>query len=214
MYRQRRSGGISTFLVVIVLGVIAGIVYLSYNNTPSAPPESTAATPALDGPTAAPVVESVPTTAALATPLADEKTAGASFYAPTAGITGQIVETYLDGTSWDVSQLGPNVGHLEGTGWLDTPGNIVLAGHVEMADGRPGIFADLDKLQIGDAVIVTQDGQDRVYEVHQKFKTAPDDLSVVYPTPTQRLTLITCSNYDFLQDSYDTRFVVIAERLS
>src|SRR5690606_148895 len=143
-----------------------------------------------------------------------EITDGARFYAPTAGIAGEIVETYLDGTSWDVSQLGPNVGHLQGTAWLQDVGNVVLAGHVEMADGRKGIFAELDELQIGDPITLSQGNEEHTYQVTQKFSTTPDDMSVMYPSDKHRLTLITCAAYDFLSNSYEERFVVIAERVT
>jgi LPXTG-site transpeptidase (sortase) family protein len=93
-------------------------------------------------------------------------------------------------------------------------GNIVLAGHVEMVDGRRGIFATIGELEIGDPLYLSQDGEERVYQVTQLFTTAPDDLSVLYPTTDERVTLITCSNYDFLQDSYLDRVVVIAERVA
>ena len=215
MYRRQQSGGISTFLVVILLGCAAGVGYLIYNNQQTALQQTPIVTPA---PESDPVQEKLPPTAPeaaapQAVAAAREITQGASFYAPTAGIAGSIVQTYLDGTSWDVSDLGTNVGHLEGTGWLGSPGNIVLAGHVEMADGRKGIFARLDNLQIGDAILLSQDGSEHVYQVKQKFTTSPSDLSVVYPTDRERLTLITCTDYDFLQDTYHERFVVIAERI-
>jgi LPXTG-site transpeptidase (sortase) family protein len=140
-----------------------------------------------------------------------EITDGARFFAPTAGIAGQVVETYLDGTSWDVSQLGPNIGHLQGTAWIPDAGNVVLAGHVEMADGRKGIFAELDRLQIGDPITLSQGDTEHTYQVTQKFSTTPDDMTVVYPSETHRLTLITCAAYDFLSNNYEERFVVIAE---
>jgi LPXTG-site transpeptidase (sortase) family protein len=89
----------------------------------------------------------------------------------------------------------------------------VLAGHVEMSDGRKGIFAELDRLQIGDPITITQDDNEHTYQVTQKFTTTPDDMTVVYPTTSHRLTLITCSAYDFLSNNYGERFVVIAERV-
>jgi sortase (surface protein transpeptidase) len=44
--------------------------------------------------------------------------------------------------------------------------------------------------------------------------TTPDDLTVLYPTTDERLTLITCDSYDFLQDAYLERMVVIADRIA
>jgi LPXTG-site transpeptidase (sortase) family protein len=212
MYRRQRSSGI-TFIVVIVFGLAAGIGYLVYDNGLSDPPASIIPTPS-PSPEPESVSVGLAATPAHVADTAREITDGARFYAPTAGIAGDVIESYLNGTSWDVTDLGSHVGHLQGTAWMDKPGNIVLAGHVEMSDGRTGIFASLDRLSIGDPVTLTQHGEERFYQVTQKFITDPTDLTVLYPSPTDRLTLITCSAYDFLTDEYRERFVVIAERVS
>lgn len=208
---QRRSGGLTSFLVVIVLGLAAGVVYLAFDRSNFAA-QSPIPPTATSEPTQA---EATLETIASPTPAGvREITDGARFYAPTAGIAGEIVESYLDGTSWDVSQLGPNIGHLQGTAWIQDVGNVVLAGHVEMADGRKGIFADLNALQIGDPITVSQGDEEHTYQVTQKFSTMPDDMTVIYPSDNHRLTLITCAAYDFLSNSYEERFVVIAERVT
>lgn len=212
MYRQQQNNA-ATLVVVILIGLAAGVGYLLYDRGLLAPQTIIIpiTTPA---PTAVSELPAAAITPTAAPQNPREITFGARFYAPTAGIAGEIVETYLDGTSWDVSELGPNVGHLQGTAWLNAPGNIVLAGHVEMADGRAGIFAVLDRLQIGDPITLSQNGEERTYQVTQKFTTHPTDLSVMYPAENERLTLITCSAYDFLQDAYLERFVVVAERVA
>jgi LPXTG-site transpeptidase (sortase) family protein len=114
---------------------------------------------------------------------------------------------------WEVSTLGMNAGHLQGTGWIDAPGNIVLAGHVELADGRAGIFAHIGQMKLNDPVFLIQDHTTRRYRVTEVRTVAPDDMSVVYPTTTDRLTLITCTDYDFTLNTYRARVVVIAERV-
>ena len=212
MYRQQRSGGILTIVFIGLLGLAIGVGYLAYDNgwfSPQAAPTPTAVPTQAQAPDGTAEAIASPTV-----PPVQEVTHGARFYAPTAGIAGDIVQSYLDGTSWDVSQLGPNVGHLQGTAWMNDTGNIVLAGHVELSDGRQGIFARLSELQIGDSISLSQDGQEHLYQVKQKFTTEPTDMSVVYPSETNRLTLITCSDYDFFQDTYLERLVVIADRVS
>ena len=42
---------------------------------------------------------------------------------------------------------------------------------------------------------------------------APDDMSVLYPTAEDRLTLITCDSFDYLSFTYLERIVAIAERV-
>mgnify|MGYP002336116202 CR=1 FL=1 len=129
-------------------------------------------------------------------------------------MTAPVIEVYLDGESWDVKSLGQNAGHLQGTAWFGETGNIVLAGHVELPDGRAGIFADIDEMNLGDPVIMRLNEAQRRYSITSIRKVAPDDLSVFYPTEDDQLTLITCDAYDFLQNSYQERLVVVAERVA
>ena len=137
-----------------------------------------------------------------------------TLFIPTAGIFSYVVQAYLDGTSWDVSQLRSNAGHLEGTPWVNQPGNVVISGHVELSTGQPGIFADLIDVQIGETVIVHSVGTDYVYVISDIYNTRPDDLQPLMPTTTDRLTLITCNSYDFLSNTYQERVIVVADRVS
>jgi LPXTG-site transpeptidase (sortase) family protein len=140
--------------------------------------------------------------------------AATTVFIPTVGIHTTIIEAYLNGTSWDVANLGTNAGHLQGTASLDEPGNVVLAGHAELADGRLGIFARVGEVKVGDPIIVQEGDSERHYIVRAVEITTPDDLTVLYPTQDDQLTLITCDAYDFFQDVYRERTVVIAERIA
>ncbi|MBZ0293269.1 MAG: sortase [Anaerolineae bacterium] len=205
----QRGGSSVSLITVILLGVIVGVAYLIYDNLSQ--PQQALPIPTLAPEPQATAVSLLP--AATAT-LAQEITAGAQLIAPTAGINTRVIQSYISGNSWDVSDLGIYAGHLQGTSWVDHPGNVVLAGHVEMADGGRGVFADIGTLNVGDPLILRQNGSEYVYTVSELLSVKPDDLSVVYPSTTSRLTLITCSNYSFLQDIYQDRFVVIAEKTS
>jgi LPXTG-site transpeptidase (sortase) family protein len=106
------------------------------------------------------------------------------------------------------------VGHLQGTAWVSDRGNIGLAGHVELSDGRPGVFAHLQNLTTGNEVFLTlPDDTQRIYAVQTVRTVAPDDLSVLYPSSEDRLTLITCDNFDYLSFTYLERIVAVAERV-
>lgn len=136
-----------------------------------------------------------------------------ALFIPSAGIYAPIVQTYLDGVSWDVSQLGTNVGHLQGTAWIDTPGNVVLSGHVELSDGRQGVFANLNEVAVGDIIVIVMNGDEWRYIITEIGSTTPQDLQPIYPTSEPRLTLITCEDYDFISNSYLERTIIVAERI-
>jgi len=83
-------------------------------------------------------------------------------------------------------RLGPRPG---------APGSAVLAAHIDYA-GQRGAFFALPRVQVGDAVLVTEsDGIERRYVVTERAQVAKADVDLSrYFTnegPT-RLTLITC----------------------
>jgi len=227
MNRQRRR---PPLFLLIIFAAIAGVIFLVIDNpTPQAVENSVEVadntTSNLDDTSTVPndnsaqesiatpvpelaTVDSVPST--FYDPYVPE---GAAIFIPSAGIYAPIVETYLDGVSWDVSQLGNNVGHLQGTPWVDSPGNVVLSGHVELSDGRQGIFATLSEVAVGDIIVVTVQGDEWRYMVTDIKSATPDDVSHVYPTDVDVLTLITCDGYDFFQNAYLERTIVVSERL-
>ncbi len=101
--------------------------------------------------------------------------------------------------------------HVKGTGfpWQDEA-NVYIAGH---RLGYPGtksdrVFWDLDKLENGDEVILTDaDGTKYTYEVFEEFITGPADVSVLKPEPGKNIvSLQTCT-----LPSYSERLIVQAE---
>ncbi len=212
MYRHRTPSS-SGFTLVVLLGIILGVGYLIHDNwqdvSPIASPNPVPRPLLRDiEPEIVPIVQQ-----ATAPEIPREITSGAIFFAPTAGIRTRIVQSYLNGESWDVDNLGSYAGHLQGTAWINQPGNVVLAGHAEVFSGAGGIFSAIAELNVGDPLIITQDGSEYRYNVVEKRYVEPDDLTPFYPTEVPRLTLTTCSNYDLLQNTYQERYVVIAERV-
>jgi LPXTG-site transpeptidase (sortase) family protein len=205
IYRRRQP---SSLLTVIVLGVIAGAVFMLYKQW-SAP-----VTPPVPTPTAVPTLIPTFTTAPLVIPTATRPVITARLSIPTAGIVTPVVDVYLDGVSWDVRYLGDNAGHLQSTAWLNDTGNVVLAGHVETVDGRPGIFAALSDLRPGDPIALSDGTVVKRYAVTSVKTVQPDDLSVLYPTTNDQITLITCDGYNFLDNAYDERIVVVGQRVA
>jgi LPXTG-site transpeptidase (sortase) family protein len=203
----------------MLFAVVVGVVfYFIDNRSPVAEPTSAPTLIAANTPipatvTAIPTLQPSPQPTVPLSGNRRELPDDTTLFVPRAGIFSRVIESYLDGQSWDISQLRTNVGHLEGTAWIDQPGNVVLSGHVEMSDGRPGVFANLRDLTVDDVIVLTAHGEEHRYIITQVYVTRPNDLQPLMPTTTDRLTLITCDSYDFFTDSYLERTIIVAERL-
>jgi sortase A len=119
-----------------------------------------------------------------------------------------------EGPANDEAALHDGALHINSTGFPWQQGaNVYIAGH---RLGFPGtksylVFWDLDKLENGDEVILTDaNGTRYTYAVFNKFVTGPTDLSVLEPVPGQNVvTLQTCTLPD-----YSERLIVQAELTS
>jgi len=110
----------------------------------------------------------------------------------------------LPGT--DDATLDRGVGHVEETALPGADGNLGLAGH------RDGFFRGLKEIVAGDVMeLDTMDGTD-TYRVVRTWVVEPDDVSVLDPTPTRTLTLVTCYPFYFI-GSAPQRFIVRAEHV-
>lgn len=127
-----------------------------------------------------------------------------------------IISFPLDGVSWAIDPWEAQVGHLQGTAWITGTGNMALAGHSLYPDGRVGIFNSLYNVRIGDEIIVQDGDRTRTYIVTDIRTVAYTDVSVVYPTAHNRVTLITCDIPSFVAQTgiYGERLVVIADAVS
>lgn len=126
-----------------------------------------------------------------------------------------IVNIPLRNRTWDVRDLGQQVGFLEGTTWInemdeDLGGNTVLAAHIQITEGVPGPFRDLDLLEVGDSVFVAESGTIYEYTVTAIDVVAPDDIEVTYPTKEPTLTLVTCTAWNEFRGVFAERLVVRA----
>ena len=107
----------------------------------------------------------------------------------------------LPGT--DDRTLDRGAGHIEGTAPPGTDGNSGIAGH------RDGFFRGLKDITPGDAIeLDLLQGKD-VYRVERTWVVAPEEVSVLDPTPTRALTLVTCYPFYFV-GSAPERFIVRA----
>lgn len=134
---------------------------------------------------------------------------------PTLGITRSIVPLPLLADSWDVSQLGGDVGWLTGTGQTPTDDHpIVLAGHLTYPDSdllAQGAFSNLQALRLGDEVRYRQGGAWHNYRVVQVFRVGVDEVDVLQEGNGRLLLLLTCTDWNTLSRTYDNRLIVRAE---
>jgi sortase A len=108
----------------------------------------------------------------------------------------------VEGVGWE--QLKKGAGHLIGSANPGERGNVFIAGHNDIYGE---IFRDLEELKVGDEITAYAGQQVYRYIVRATRIVEPDDVSVMYPTSSPVLTLLTC--YPYMVDSH--RLVVIAE---
>jgi LPXTG-site transpeptidase (sortase) family protein len=114
----------------------------------------------------------------------------------------ELDEIVVEGVNEKQLALGP--GHMEETAWPGEIGNMVISGH-RVTHSRP--FYNLDRLKIGDPVIIYTKSQKFTYNVVEKKVVLPTDLSVIKPTKNKILTLTTCNP----RFSAKTRLIVHAK---
>jgi sortase A len=110
----------------------------------------------------------------------------------------------LPGT--DDATLDRGLGHIEDTALPGADGNAGIAGH------RDGFFRGLKDIVPGDTIeIDTLDRKD-TYRVERTWIVDPSDVSVLDPTSSASLTLVTCYPFYFV-GSAPQRFIVRAVRV-
>lgn len=95
-------------------------------------------------------------------------------------------------------------------------GNFVLSAHrfimglTPEQTWRKSPFYGIDKLDVGDEIIIDYDGQRYTYQISQKYAVAPTAVEIESRTDDTRLTLYSCT----LGGASDGREVIIAKRKS
>lgn len=128
---------------------------------------------------------------------------------PSIDVDSGIVEAVLKNGEWQVPKFV--AGHLQGTANPGENGNVVLTGHVQSISAG-NVFARIQELNAGDKVSLYVDSNEFPYRVRTKFVVKNNDMSVVQPTSTPVLTLITCTGTwnPFTRD-YSERLIVLAD---
>ena len=107
----------------------------------------------------------------------------------------------LEGT--DDITLNRGAGHIDDTAQPGTDGNAGIAGH------RDGFFRGLKDVGPGDVIELETLTATQVYRIERTWIVDPEDVSVLDPTPTRSLTLVTCYPFYFV-GSAPKRFIVRA----
>jgi sortase A len=124
-------------------------------------------------------------------------------------VRAPLVHKDDDSLTWDVPPFV--AGHAEGTAGAGEIGNAVLFGHVT-SRSLGNVFLTLDKVKVDDEVEVFSGSKLFEYRVVEVHAVARDDVSVLDPTDTPSISLITCTGtwnpvlWDYMQ-----RLVVRAE---
>lgn len=91
----------------------------------------------------------------------------------------------VDGV-WETTQEG--VSHLTISANPGENGNIVIYGH-----NKKRLFGSLPYVSMGAVIkVIAEDGVEYNYKVYEKKDVAATDVSIVYATPDEVLTLYTC----------------------
>ena len=204
MYSRRHASqrssrwltGCITILVAIAAFAVYQMVQIPHGNITTGTPPSLTAVPTIDL-TATPP----PTTLRIT--------------AEKAALVATIIRVYFGKTDdWDVTYLNEYAGHLQGTAEIGQGGNVVLAGHVELKDGRQGPFANIGSLTNGDLITIVSDEPDDPvvmrYHVTEVRVVDPHDLDSIRNHGYEELTLVTCQDWSEKTRTYNKRLIVHA----
>jgi len=123
---------------------------------------------------------------------------------PRLGLRTAVVQTAWEPPGWVVGQLRDTANLSEG--------NTVLIGHLTGLAGN--VFANLDRLLLGDEIIATSRGLDYHFVVSQTMVLPFDNSLPMEPSDSPRLTLMTCSgDWNPITHDYSHRLWVVAEPL-
>jgi LPXTG-site transpeptidase (sortase) family protein len=130
---------------------------------------------------------------------------------PDLGVDEKIVFVPIREGEWDISQLSARIGLLETTG--RRPGDnlaMVFIGHVTSSALDRGPFADLWTLKPLAQLIYRSSGTDYVYAVKDLYKVRPDETEKLYLPKGDHILLVTCTDWNYLTETYDTRLIADA----
>jgi LPXTG-site transpeptidase (sortase) family protein len=130
---------------------------------------------------------------------------------PSLQVDERIVGVPVAKSGWDISRLGTHVGWLESTGVK--PGDrfaMALIGHVTVSAAQTGPFASLYTLEPLDEIIYRSGGVDYVYTIGSIDEVEPEAVDRLYVDKGDHLLLVTCTDWNYVTETYDGRLIVDA----
>ncbi|HVO43860.1 MAG TPA: sortase [Aggregatilineales bacterium] len=128
---------------------------------------------------------------------------------PSIGLDLPVGEAHTIQDTWYIPRVTNRVEHLQARPLPGQNDNVPLAGHVDLGPRRPAAFFKLKNVALNDTVYVTYDGMLYTYIVERMWLVVPTDISPLYPTDHEMLTLITCGG-DHVGSGYAERLIVRA----
>jgi sortase A len=117
----------------------------------------------------------------------------------------RLVVPVFEGTS--ELNLNRGAGRIEGTARIGETGNVGIAAH------RDGFFRVLKDVRVGDTLLLERITATDTYRVVSTAIVDPSEVSVLAPTTTQSVTLVTCYPFYYV-GSAPRRFIVRAHRVT
>src|SRR3989338_6619220 len=146
-----------------------------------------------------------------AQPAAPEVWTNARLLIPDLGLDEKIRRVPIRDDRWDLSQLDHAVGLLAGAG-LHPHDDLamVLTGHVSLPPSVPGPFAELSTLPPVRKIIYRVGGTDYSYAITESIGIAPGDVDQLIVRDGSQLLLVTCTDWNYLTETYNQRLLVKA----
>jgi LPXTG-site transpeptidase (sortase) family protein len=136
---------------------------------------------------------------------------------PQLNINAPIVTIPIHQQTWDVTQLGHNIGWLTQTG--THPGDdlaMVFAGHMTFSTDTTldqGAFAELQYATYGTEIIYQTADEAVVYTVNKISRVPPDAIEELFLSDGNSILLITCTDWQPASRTYENRLIVRATRV-
>lgn len=128
---------------------------------------------------------------------------------PSLQVNAWIRPVVFNGSSWDVSSIYAEVSWLAESAVPWENQNTVITGHIRFKN-IPVPFQDLPRIKTGSLIYLHTMRGVYTYRVEEQKQVEPEDLSVLDPGISARLTLITCTKWDRVSSTYTKRQVVVA----